>query len=291
MYKKSISLYQLQKHLTKMKKRKFHFWKEVGSQTIQEITERIDKGYKLFFKKNAKRPPSFKSKYRYKSFTMKQAGWSIVSDNQIRIGKQIYKFSKSRDIEGDIKLVTIKQNSLGEFFVIFITNYQGNKQELYPKTGKSAGFDFGLKTFLVSSDGNEIQSPQFLKKNIKKVKKLSNKFSTKVKGSNNRAKARRSLAKAHDDVFNQRENYHWQLANQLVREYDVLCFEDLNMNAMKKLWGRKISDLSFSSFLDKVKYLCLKRGKEFVQIDRFSPTTKICNVCDNTVSLSLSDRS
>jgi putative transposase len=273
MYGKCISLYQLQKHLTKMKNRKFNFWKEVGSQTIQEITERIDKGYKLFFKKQSKRPPSFKSKYKYKSFTMKQAGWKLIPDNQIKIKKQIYKFSKSRDILGNVKLVTIKQNSLGEFFVIFITDYKENKSELYPKTGKSAGFDFGLKTFLVSSDGKKIQSPQFLKKDIKHVKKLSNKLSTKVKGSNNRAKARKNLAKAHDDIFNKRENYHWQLANELVSEYDVLSFEDLNMNAMKKLWGRKISDLSFSSFLDKVKYLCSKRGKEFVQFDRFSPTT------------------
>lgn len=273
-----------------MKNRRFKFWSQVGSQTIQEIAERIDKGYKLFFKKNAKRPPRFKSKFKYRSFVMKQSGWSIVADNQIRIGKRIYKFSKSRDIEGKIKRVTIKQNSLGDFFVVFITDYQGDESELYPKTGKSAGFDFGLKTFLVSSDEEEIQSPQFLKSGIRQVKKLSNQLSTTVKGSNNRAKARRSLAKAHDDILNKREDWQWKIADRLVKDYDVLCFEDLNMNAMKKLWGRKVSDLSFASFLSKVEYLCSKRGKRFVKIGRFSPTTKVCSTCGQRVDLSLSDR-
>ncbi len=146
-------------------------------------------------------------------------------------------------------------------------------------TGETAGFDFGLKTFLTVSDGTQIESPEFFKSSIDEVRKTSKSHSTKQKGSNNREKARLKLARKHKKIANQRHDFHFKLANQLTQDYDVLCFEDLNLEGMKCLWGRKISDLGFSEFLQIVEYYASIRNKKVVKIDRFFPSSKTCFEC------------
>jgi putative transposase len=108
LYHKSLNIYALQKHLTKLKKiPKFSYMKEIGSQAVQDITQRIDRAYKLFFrnlKHNVRTaPPSFKKIRKYKSFTLKQAGWKLLENNTIRFGKQNYRYFKSREIQGKVK--------------------------------------------------------------------------------------------------------------------------------------------------------------------------------------------
>ena len=134
-YGKHIGKYDLQKHLTKIKKRFKKRWDDLGSQAIQEITDRLDKSYKLFFG-NLKRgikasPPKFKSRKRYKSFTLKQAGYKLnQEENEIVINKKKYKYFNSRSFDGDIKTLTVKRNHKGELFVIFSV-----KQEMKQKFG------------------------------------------------------------------------------------------------------------------------------------------------------------
>ena len=120
-------------------------------------------------------------------------------------------------------------------------------------TGETAGFDFGLKTFLTVSDGTQIESPEFFKSSIDEVREASKSHSTKQKGSNNREKARLNLARKHQKIVHQRHDFHFKLASQLTQNYDVLCFEDLNLEGMKRLWGRKISDLGFCSSVSPAK--------------------------------------
>ena len=287
-----LPLHRLQKQLTKIKKRESHsFWSGLGSQAIQEIAERVDRGYRAFFRKDAKRPPKFRSFRKFSSFTLKQAGWGFVGHNEIRIGSQAYKFHKSREVLGVPKTVTLKRNPLGEWFMTVVVDDSGVKDEAFPKTGRSAGFDFGLKDFLVASDGRKIRSPEFLKQSLGELKAKSRAVSTKNRGSNNRHRARLDLARTHADVANRRDDWQWKLANELVREFDVLCFEDLNIKAMQKRWGRKVSDLSFPEFLQKVEWLCRKRGKTFVKVGRWEPTSKKCSGCGwRNDGLSLSDR-
>ena len=116
-------------------------------------------------------------------------------------------------------------------------------------TGKSAGFDFGLKSFLTSSDGEKHDSNEYLKTNLKELKKKNQTFSKKVKGSKNRKKAKKSIARLHRKIANKRRDSHFKLALTLVRKYDFLFFEDLTLKGMVELWGRKISDYGFSDFL------------------------------------------
>lgn len=281
LYHKSLNKYQLQKHLAKLKKQdKYQPWNRLSSQSIQQIAEKIDEGYKKFFKRQAKRPPTFKGRRKYHSITFKNTGWSLNGNEFVinSIGLRL-RFFKSREVNGTIKTVTLKRDAVGDLWLCFSLDNVKDQIQTKAKTGKTAGFDFGLKTFLTTSDGQSIESPRFLFCEIDQLRRKSRKLSKKKKGSNNRKKARIELARMHRHVDQKRESFHWQTAGKLVQEYDVLCFEDLNMKGMQALWGRKVSDLGFASFLNKVEYLAQKNGKQVVKIDRFYPSSKTCGHC------------
>jgi len=294
LFGKSLNVYKLQKHITRLKKReKYSLWNQLGSQAIQDITQRIDKGYKLFFR-NIKRkiksaPPSFKKVKKYKSFTLKQAGYKLNDDNSIIIGKQKYKFYKSREIEGKIKTVTIKRDALGDIYIYFACEQEQNK--VVARTGKSVGFDFGLKKFLTASDTNDIESPLFFKQNANVIKKANKKLSRKKKGSNNRKRARLELARLHRKVVNCRKDFHFKAARNICSEYATICIEDLNIKAMQKMWGRKISDLGHSQFVNILKYQASKLASTVIEIPRFYPSSKTCSSCGSIKEdLKLKDR-
>ena len=261
-FKKSLRAFSLSKHLTKLKKiTRYSHWKLVGSQAIQDISERISRAYALFFRNlqhNIKTaPPGFKKIRKYKSFTLKQAGYKYNGqDNSIIIQKQKYRFFKSREIEGKICTVTVKRDSLGDIYIYFVCKNDENK--VLARTGKSVGFDFGLKTFLTASDGQDIESPLFFKSNSSAIAKLNRRLARKRQGSGNRNSMKNDLCRLYKKTANQRNDFHWKLANKLCGKYAVICMEDLNLKGMQKLYGRKISDLGFAEFLEKLEYVAYK---------------------------------
>ena len=274
---------KLQAHITKLKKlEKYKHWNNLGSQAIQEITDRIENAYTLFFR-NLKRkvrcaPPSFKKRVKYKSFTLKQTGYKLLDGNAVLIGKKQYKFFKSREIDGKIKTVTIKRDTLGDIY-IYLACETDTDQSSRIRTGKSIGFDFGLTTYLKASDGNDIESPLFFKESQAAVKNFNRTLSRKQKGSNNRRKAKRALTKQHIKIANQRKDFQFKLVKQLCEEYDLICLEDLNIKAMQMLWGKKISDLSHSSFVSLLKQQAIKYDVIISEIPRFYPSSKTCSSC------------
>lgn len=294
---KFLNKFRLQKLITQLKKRvRFQHWNDLNSQAIQEITERIDKGYKLFFGENAKgnkkiRPPRYKQYKNYKSYTLKQTGYKYLEGNRIQIGRRIYQFFQSRDIDGEIKTLTIKRDSLGDFYLCFSCLVDDDAPTSNVTTGQSAGFDFGLKTFLTGSDSKEWKAPQPLKTALKELKAASRALSSKVDGSRNRKRAKDHLARVHRRIANVRNDYQWKLARELVDTYDELYFETLAFQGMKARWGRKLSDLAPANFLGKVAYLAVETGKLYVQIDRWEPSSKRCSVClEINDKLELKDR-
>lgn len=283
LFHQSISAFSLSKHLAKLKKLpKYNYWKQIGSQAVQDISERIGRGYALFFR-NLKHgirtaPPGFKKVKKYKSFTLKQAGYKYLGDdNSIIIQKQRYRFAKSREIQGKIKTVTVKRDSLGDIYIYLVCDTNENK--VLARTGKSVGFDFGLKKFLTASDGSDIDSPLFFRQNSQAIAKANRKLSKKQKGSHNRLKAKLAMARLHKKTANQRQDFHWKLAQKLCGEYAIICIEDLNLTAMQKLYGRKISDLGFAEFLDKLAYVAGKTGTTILQAARFFPSSQLCSCC------------
>lgn len=230
---KSLNKFALMKHITKLKKLpKYTHWNLVGSQAIQDVVDRIDRAYSLFFS-NLKRkvkaaPPGFKKVKKSSSFTLKQAGWKLLENNRIRIQGIIYKFSKSREIPAGIKTLTVKRDSLGNLFLYFVV-----EEEIQPSdqtmTGNSAGFDFGLKTFLVNSYNETIESPLFYKQALAELKIAQQNLARKVKFSNGWKKAKAVVTRLYQRVVNKRRDWFFKLAHELTDTYDHLFFEDLNM--------------------------------------------------------------
>lgn len=295
LFGKSLNKYQLQKHLTKQKKKpKNTFWKLLGSQAIQDITDRIERGYLLFFRnvklKMCSKPPSFKKVKKYKSFTLKQAGYKFLDNNKIKIGKRTYKYFKSRSIEGSIKNLTIKRDTIGDIYLVVIVEKE--KEMKNPiMTGKIAGMDFGLKTFLTLSNNTKEISPLFFKKHINEIIKSSKKLSRKKDQSVGRKKAKINLAKIHKKLKNLRRNYFFLLSHKLLNQFDYLFLEDLNIKGMQKLWGRKTSDVSYNQFIKILEHIAKKKGKVIYKIDRYYPSSKTCNNCSYIhKALSLKER-
>jgi putative transposase len=283
MWGKHLNCAKLQAHIAKLRRRKA-FWQSVGSQAVQDICQRIEKAYQLFFKHNKKgvRPPRFKKIRRYKSFTLKQSGYKFLGGNRIKIGNRVYQYWNSRPIEGVIKALTIKRTPLGELFMVVVVDSVVGPEAKF-ETSRIAGFDFGLKTFLTCSDGSKIESPQFLRQSLDAIKKASRNHSKKRKGSANRERARLNLVRKHEDVANRRSDWFWKLSHDLTNRFDVLCFETLNLKGMQRLWGQKVSDLAFGKFLKILEWVAIKKGKQVVFIDRWYPSSKTCSNCGHVL--------
>ncbi|HEY9298868.1 MAG TPA: RNA-guided endonuclease TnpB family protein [Phormidium sp.] len=283
MWGKHLNCAKLQSHIAKLRKRKA-FWQTVGSQAVQDICQRIEKAYQLFFKHHQKgvRPPGFKKVRRYKSFTLKQAGYKFLGGNRIKIGNRVYQYWNSREIEGTVKTLTIKRTTLGELFMVVVVD-SVEEPETKVETSRIAGFDFGLKTFLTCSDGTKIESPQFLKQSLNAIKKANRQHSKKRKGSANRERARLNLVRKYEDVVNRRSDWFWKLAHELTDKFDMLCFETLNLKGMQRLWGRKISDLAFGEFLQILEWVAKKKNKQVIFVDQWYPSSKTCNHCGHVL--------
>lgn len=292
---KSLNKFVLMKHLTKLKKLdRYQHWSLVGSQAIQDIVDRIDRAYTLFFG-NLKRkvrtsPPGFKKVRKYSSFTLKQAGWKLLDGNKIRIQGSVYKFSKSRDIPTDVKTVTVKRDSLNNLYLYFVVEEEIAKNN-QAMTGKSAGFDFGLKTFLITSDSEEIESPLYYRQAMTELKIAQQNLARKVKFSGGWKKAKSVVTRLYQRVVNKRRDWFFKLAHDLTDRYDHLYFEDLSMKGMQALWGRKISDLARSEFMGILKHVANVKSKAVGLVDRFYPSSKTCFDCGYIhKDLKLSDR-
>ena len=302
-------------HLTELKRTTHPHWKALPSQAIQEELKRIDAAYQRFFKKLAGKP-HIKPRHKFKSVTFPgPSGWKIT-DNRITVtfrkydngkwkaDRVPYTFFKHREWQGSLRRVTLKREACGDYYLCITTN--ATDTEPLQATGESVGADnviqgmnliysqikFGMKdAFLTLSNGEKIQSPQFLKRTLAKLRSLNKSLSRKVKGSNNWWRCVRELARLYRKVSNQRLDWHWKLATDLCARFDTIVTETLNLEGMKRLWGRKISDLAFYQFVEILKYKCEKHIRELRQIGQWTATSKPCSHCGyRNENLKLSDR-
>ena len=287
LFGKYVSAVDMQKHFARRIPRcRLH------SQTVQEILQRQDTAYKRFFNHVSKRPPKFKRATDFSSIVWKQGGFKL-NGNMFVVNsiKQHFQFSYSRPYEGKVKQVRIKRSHLGDYYLYVVTDAVA-KPCRKSHDGASVGMDFGLKTYLTLSDGTRIENPQFLKEGLKDLRKASKRLSRCEKGSAHHSAARLAVDRIHEDVRHRRDDWQWKLSHELCKAYDTICIEDLQLTGMSRLWGRKMSDLAFGSFVQKLEHTALKYGCSVVKIDRYYPSSKTCNVCQHVNELlSLSDRS
>jgi putative transposase len=292
---KSLSKYDLMKHLTKLKRLpRYDHWNMLDAQAAQDVIDRIDRSYKLFFR-NRKAgiktaPPKFRKVKLYSSFTLKQTGYKLLDGNKIRIQGAIYKFSKSRDIPAGIKTLTVKRDALGDLYLYFVVEEEID-QSNQAMTGNSAGFDFGLRTFLVTSTGQEIESPLYYRQAMAELKIAQQNLARKVKFSGGWEKAKSVVARIYRTVVNKRRDWFFKLTHELTGQYDYLFFEDLSMKGMQVMWGRKVSDVAWSEFMGILTYVASIKNKVVHLIDRFYPSSKTCSDCGHVYKeLQLSER-
>ena len=300
-YKKNISTYRMNAHVVKLKKRTQPHWRALPSQVVQDVVLRMGKAYDAFFRNIEARKegktsekvgrPHIKPQHKYNSMTFTQAGYELQG-NRIKINSidTWYSFHKHRKMQGTLKTITIKRDMCGDYWICFSCD-DVDDTTLKTKTGKRAGFDFGLKTFLTSSDGDKIHSPQYLKQSLNKLRSLNKALSRKVFKSGNWYRAKRALSRQYRKVAKQREDWQWKLADRLCTEYDMIVMETLNIDGMKRLWGRKVSDVAFYQFIQILQQKCAKHDKQLIQIGQWMATTKPCGSCryQNT-DLTLEDR-
>lgn len=290
-----LNKYRLAKHLCKLRwTNRYAHYQELPAQTVQDVAERVERAYMHFFAKlkagRRARPPGFQSVKKYKSFTLKQNGWRLLGENRVRICGRAYKFVKSREIQGQIKTVTIKRDKLGRLYICFSVVEEPVPMVKANPT-KIRGFDFGLRTFLTDDQGRRYESPEFLKANLQEIRRLSRRLSRKKWRSSNRKQARRQLTRAYQRLTDKRRDVHFKLALSLVREWDVLCFEDLNILAMqrRRRWGRKVGDLGFSQFLTIVEHVAKRHGKRVIKTGRWEPTSQKCSACGHRQKIALEE--
>lgn len=301
LYGKYISSAKIQSHFAKKVKPKHAFLNNLGSQSVQEIIQRLDMSYNRFFKKIQKRPPKFKPACTFSSFVFKQAGYHL-DGNSIYITKlkKTFRFFLSRPY-GNVKTIRFKRDRLGDFYIIIVSDVINVADKTYSKThnGATIGIDFGLKTFLTLSNGEKISSPLFFKNDMKKIRKLSQNLSEKqrlpagymrfskkynclleaTKLSNHGEEARKYLCRAYNDICNRRQDFFYKLAHELCQRFDYIYLETLNIKAMQRLWGRKVSDISHATFVSILKEVAMKYDVIVFQINRWYPSSKTCSTC------------
>lgn len=306
-YGKYAGRYRLQPHLTKLLKRTKPHWAWIPRDTLDAVIIRLDLAWQRFFdcKKSSGRKvgiPKFKKRERYRSAKF-QTGYKLekgsvrLSFKEWDADKQKFVFLRRnilyhhhRDWEGDVRYLQILRDATGEYYLYIVTD--NATKEVLLATGESVGADFGMKdAFLTLNTGEKIQHPQPLKHSLIELRRLHKNLSRKVKGSNNWWHCVLELARLYGKISNQRRDWHWKLATDLCRRFYLIATETLNLEGMKRLWGRKVSDFAFYEFVEILRFKCFKHGREFRQVGQWTATTKPCSDCGYTNdNLSLSDR-
>jgi putative transposase len=289
--KKSASWLEMNKLLTQLKKEPGKGWlNEVSRKALNGALEDLDSAFNNFFRKVAKYP-KFKNKYSKQSYRVDNQAFRLL-DYGILVQK-IGELKCEINLPEEYKLlsITISKTTTGKYYASI--NYEMEIPE--PKVDKTKpviGIDFGLKTFITTSEGQKIEHPQPFLKQLKKLKRQQKKFSRKKnKASKRRAVQRRKIAVLHERIAGKRRNFLHKLSSRLVDENQAIYLEDLALKGMQNRWGCKIGDLGWYEFTRQLTYKGKWYGCLVEKRDRFFPSSKICSVCGwVNNSLTLNDR-
>ena len=277
----SPSQFKLRKQLNSIKKQQFPFMAKVTKCSPQEAIIQLGKAFDNFFKGRAKYP-----QFRKKGINDK---FSLTNDQFKLIGKKIkipnlgwVKLKENLRFNGKILNATVFKK--GSKWFVSVGVEIDNLPKLNTKTHKSVGIDLGITDLATLLDGTKIGAPKPLKTNLKKLQRLSKSLSRKQKGSNNREKAKTKLSRLHDKISCIRKDFTHKLTTQLIKSYDVICIENLNVKGMVKnrKLARSIHDLGFYEFKRQLIYKAMQ-GKTVKEVDRFYPSSKTCHCCNHKV--------
>lgn len=290
----SISQFDLNEKITTLK-REYEWLFEVNSQSLQGMTRNLESAFTRFFREK-KGFPNFKSKKNpIQSFPIPQHYAVNFENNTIKLPKiGIVKAVLHRSFEGILKVATVSKSSAGKHFISILVDDGKEIPEKQAFTQHTTiGFDVGITHFATLSDGVKIDNPRHLRNSSKRLEVLQRRLSKKKKGSNNRDKARQDMAKLHNHITNQRNDFQHKLSHKLISENQAIAIETLNVNGMLKnhCLAQVISDASWNDFFRMLEYKSEWYGKTILRIGQFEPSSKLCNICGYyNASLTLSNR-
>jgi putative transposase len=292
--KTSISAFTLMKELAKMKKKPEYEWLNLSvAQSLQQSIRNMDKAFKRFFREKHGFP-RFKLKHDNQSIMFPQNTKIDFDANRVWVLKLGWIPARlSRTFDGTIKTAVISKTKTGKFFISITVDEPKNQPNKKPIQEHGAvGIDTGSKTYATLSDGTRIENPKYLVRSLKRLRMLQRRVSKKVKGSKNRAKAIMRLARQHEKIANQRLDFLHKRTTEIANRYDTVFCENLNIKGMmanRKL-TRSIGDLGLGYFYQMLKYKLEERGKNYDEIGRFEPSSKLCTCGVINNKLTLADR-
>ncbi len=264
---------------------------EVSAVVLQQSLRDVETAYRNYFaslkgdRKGPKiGPPRFKSRKDARQsirFTA-NARWNIIDNGHLSLPKiGAVKVKWSRTLPTTPSSVSVIKDAAGRYFASFVIDTDSAADAArMPETDRTIGIDLGLTHFAVLSDGTKIDSPRFLRRAEKKLKKTQRELSRKQKGSKNRAKARLKVARAHATVADARREFHHQLSTQLISENQGIAVEDLSVAGLARTrLAKSVHDAGWASFVGMLKYKAARYGRTLVTIGRFEPTSQTCSTC------------
>lgn len=271
---------------------------EVHTHLLQDAITRLDRAYRAFFRrvKSGEKPgfPRFKGHGRYRTFTFKDAG----KNNGVRLmagGKRVkltgignVKVKLHRPIEGRIKQASVSLNGDGHWYIAFACDYVPAKP--LPATGQSVGVDVGITTFAALSDGTMVENPRPYESAQRKLATAQRRVSRRKRGSNRRRKAVALLAKQHDRVRRVRLDFHHKVALDIVRRFDSISVEKLNVAGLARMrLAKQVHDAGWAQFATILQAKAESAGREFFAVDPRG-TSQECSGCGAVVRKDLGVR-
>jgi len=292
--KQSPGLYDQQNTIPNLKKDRPSL-KVVYSQVLQNVAVRIDLSFKAFFRrcKAGEKPgyPRFRGKYRYDSMTFPQVpnGFKL-SDGFLRISKVgAVKIVLHRPIEGKIKTCTIRRTPTHKWYASVSCEVKQPKPLRENKT--QVGIDVGLTTFATLSTGEAVDNPRFFRTDEKELAKVQRKFSKTEKGTPERQKRRKPVARIHERIAFRRKNFAYQTANKTINKFGFIAVEDLEVNHMvhNSCLAKSISDAAWSLFFTLLFFKAANAGRTIVKVNP-AYTSQTCSGCGHRQKLDLQER-
>lgn len=268
-------------------KRENTFLNDAFSQCLQETCTRLDLAFRAFFRrvKSGDEPgyPRFRGVSRYDSFTYPQSGFQLLDDGCLRLSKiGDVKIRLHRPLQGQCKTLTIRRDSLGNWYACFSCIVEPKP---LPLTDKVVGIDLGLTTFAVLSDGTTIKRQRWMKRDEKDIARLQRKKEQYPKGSSERRKVIHALCHAYERAANRRRDFAHQESRKLVNQYQFIAFEDLDIKDMQAKNGngsktirRGIADVAWGQFAQYTAYKAEWAGRGVAFVNPRG-TTQNCSGC------------
>ncbi len=281
-----LSTKDLSVALTTLKKEEGTTWlKEVSSVPLQQALRHLDTAYTNFFEGRADYP-TFKKKHGHQSATYTDNAFTL-KNGKLTLAKQKEPlhivWSRPLPEGAHPSSVTVSKDKSGRYFVSLLLE---EGIGTLPLIDKAVGIDLGLKSFLITSDGETLPNPKYYARDEKKLAKAQRKHARKKKGGKNRDKARKKVARLHARITDTRRDFQHKTSTQLIRENQVICLETLNVKGMLQnhCLAKAMSDVGWGEFTRQLEYKAKWYGRTLVKIDRWYPSSKTCSDCGHLLA-------